>query len=71
MTGTSFGYADKLAYREDLGGSLGDAEFLEPKDRVDEKVQQLAALVRCSPGGTCNDGSCTLIFLKFKHTTFY
>lgn len=41
-----FGYADKLTYREDLGGGLGDPEVFEPKDAVESKVEQLAALVR-------------------------
>ena len=41
-----FGYADKLSHREDLGGSLGDAEHVEPLLSVESKVQQLAKLVR-------------------------
>lgn len=42
----TFGYADKLAYREDLGGSLGDPELEEPKASLEAKVEQLATLVR-------------------------
>lgn len=41
-----FGYADKLTYREDLGGSLGDPELTEAKDAIEAKVEHLAALVR-------------------------
>lgn len=47
----TFGYADKLTYREDLGGSLGDPEYTESEKEIEAKVQQLAALVRTALEG--------------------
>jgi hypothetical protein len=42
----TFGYADKLSYREDLGGSLGDPEYTDSEEELQIKIEQLAALVR-------------------------
>lgn len=41
----SLGYAEKLSFREDLGGRLGDPELHEPAEAVEEKVAELARLV--------------------------
>lgn len=37
--------ADKLAYREDLGGSLGDEELEESVEELASKIEQLKQLV--------------------------
>ena len=42
----SLGYAEKLTFREDLGGQLGAPEFFDSPEEVDAKVSQLAALVQ-------------------------
>lgn len=41
--------ADKLAYREDLGGSLGDEELEESPEAQTEKIRLLRRLVRLHP----------------------
>jgi len=41
----SLGYAEKLSFREDLGGRLGDPELEEPAEAVEGKVSELARLV--------------------------
>ena len=41
----SLGYAEKLSFRADLGGQLGDPELKEAAEAVAGKVQQLAAWV--------------------------
>jgi len=43
-----FGYADKLAYREDLGGSLGDEELEESPEAQTEKIRLLRRLIQSS-----------------------
>ena len=43
----SLGYAEKLSYREDLGGQLGDPELSEEStEALDSKIRQLADWVR-------------------------
>jgi mono-ADP-ribosyltransferase sirtuin 6 len=42
----SLGYAEKLSYREDLGGQLGAAELFDSPEEVAAKVERLAELVR-------------------------
>lgn len=39
---------DRLSYREDLGGSLGEPELEDPEDALHVKVQQLRHLVQLS-----------------------
>lgn len=41
----SLGYAEKLSYREDLGGQLGAPEHFDEGGELEAKVQQLVALV--------------------------
>lgn len=41
----SLGYAERLSFREDLGGRLGDPEILEQAQEVLQKVEQLTDLV--------------------------
>jgi mono-ADP-ribosyltransferase sirtuin 6 len=41
----SLGYAERLSFREDLGGRLGDPELDEGAQDVVQKVQQLTELV--------------------------
>ena len=41
----SLGYADRLSYREDLGGRLGDIELHDSDEDVALKVAQLAEWV--------------------------
>lgn len=49
----SLGYAERLSFREDLGGRLGDPEILENSREVLKKLEQLTDLVglscRCYP----------------------
>jgi hypothetical protein len=42
----SLGYAERLSYREDLGGRLGAPEILEHAQEVLQKVEQFTDLVR-------------------------
>ncbi|KAL4445407.1 hypothetical protein ABPG77_011232 [Micractinium sp. CCAP 211/92] len=42
----SLGYAEKLSYREDLGGQLGAPELFDSPEEVAAKVERLAQLVR-------------------------
>jgi mono-ADP-ribosyltransferase sirtuin 6 len=42
----SLGYADRLSYREDLGGRLGAPELHEAPHVVLDRALQLAELVR-------------------------
>lgn len=44
----SLGYAEKLSYREDLGGQVGAPEYLDPPEEIERKVEKLAALVRAA-----------------------
>ena len=44
----SLSYADKLSYREDLGGSLGSPELFDSEDELRRKVKELAILVRAA-----------------------
>lgn len=41
----SLGYAEKLSYREDLGGQLGAPELFDSPKEVEAKAEQLAELV--------------------------
>ena len=41
----SLGYAQKLSYREDLGGQVGARELLDSPSEAQDKIQQLAELV--------------------------
>lgn len=52
----SLGYAEKLSFREDLGGQLGAPELFDTAAEVEAKVERLAELVRggkqgIRPGG--------------------
>lgn len=42
----SLGYAEKLSYREDLGGQLGAPELYDSPQEVEAKAERLAQLVR-------------------------
>jgi hypothetical protein len=42
----SLGYAERLSFREDVGGRLGDPEILEAAQEVLQKVEQFTDLVR-------------------------
>jgi len=44
----SLGYAERLSFREDLGGRLGDPEILENDQEVLQKVEELTDLVSSS-----------------------
>ena len=41
----SLGYAEKLSYRDDLGGQLGNPELSEDPAELERKVEQLVKLV--------------------------
>ena len=42
----SLGYAEKLSYREDLGGQLGAPEIYDDSNDLNAKIQQLTEWVR-------------------------
>lgn len=42
----SLGYAERLSFREDLGGRLGDPEVFDNRQEVLQKIEQLTDLVR-------------------------
>lgn len=42
----SLGYAEKLSYREDLGGQLGAPEFFDTPEELEAKIDRLAQLVQ-------------------------
>ncbi|GAB4818266.1 hypothetical protein N2152v2_005312 [Parachlorella kessleri] len=44
----SLGYAEKLSYREDLGGQLGAPELFDRGDLLESKIGQLVALASIS-----------------------
>lgn len=44
----SLGYAEKLSYRDDLGGKLGAPELFDSPAEVERKVTLLAELIKCS-----------------------
>lgn len=44
----SLGYAEKLSFREDLGGQLGAPELFDTLQDVQNKVAQLAEWVRAA-----------------------
>lgn len=46
----SLGYAEKLSYREDLGGQLGAPELFDSPEEVAAKVARLAQLVGVKGG---------------------
>ncbi len=41
----SLGYAEKLSFRDDLGGQLGSEELSESSDHLEQKIDQLVELV--------------------------
>ena len=41
----SLGYAERLSFREDLGGRLGDPEVFDSSQVVLQKIEQLTELV--------------------------
>lgn len=41
----SLGYAEKLSYREDLGGQLGAREHFETGSELKKKIDLLASMV--------------------------
>ena len=41
----SLGYAEKLTFRDDLGGQLGSEELTESPDSLKQKIDQLAEMV--------------------------
>ena len=41
----SLGYAERLSYRDDLGGQLGSEELSESPEGLEHKIDQLAAMV--------------------------
>ena len=43
----SLGYAEKLSYRDDLGGQLGAPEIFDEAETLAANAQQLADLVIC------------------------
>ena len=43
--GMSLGYAERLAYKDDLGGQLGAPELFDSGSDLEAKLQQLACLV--------------------------
>ena len=45
----SLGYAEKLSYREDLGGQLGSPELFDPQDDLRQKTAELVEMVRRPP----------------------
>lgn len=45
----SLGYAERLSYREDLGGQLGAPEYFDSPAELERKVGLLAQLVSESP----------------------
>lgn len=46
----SLGYAEKLTFRDDLGGQLGSEELGESPDSLMRKIDQLAEMVDILPG---------------------
>ena len=44
----SLGYAERLSWREDLGGQLGDPENFDEASRVHASIRELAQLVRAA-----------------------
>jgi mono-ADP-ribosyltransferase sirtuin 6 len=42
----SFGYADRLKQKKDVGGSLGSPEYHDELDDVASKMRRVATLVR-------------------------
>ena len=52
MAGTSLGYAERLSWRDDVGGTLGDPELSEPDaDDLERKIDRLAELFRDAKDG--------------------
>lgn len=45
LDGMSAGYADKLSYRDDLGGQLGAPELQDEDGVLDRKISELATMV--------------------------
>lgn len=51
----SVGYAERLSFREDLGGQLGDPELVETSpEALEDKIRQLAQWVSCCIPGWLN-----------------
>lgn len=44
----SLGYAEKLSYRDDLGGQLGSQELSEAQDDLTDKIDRLVSMVGAS-----------------------
>lgn len=44
----SLGYAERLSFREDLGGQLGDKEHLDPPAALEKKALELAEQIRAA-----------------------
>lgn len=63
-TDMSLGYADRLSYREDLGGRLGAPEVADPPHVALQKAEQLAELVRIK-----NHALCTPLHSSCMHGT--
>lgn len=59
MSGTSLGYAERLSWRDDVGGTLGDPELSEPDvNDLEGKIDRLAELFRdAKDGGHSTHGS--------------
>lgn len=53
----SLGYADRLSYRADLGGKLGQPEKAEQEQKVAAKALKLAELIRSSEHFVCFTGA--------------
>ena len=53
----SLGYAEKLSYREDLGGQLGAPELADSEAEVEAKLERLARLVRRAGWGPSPAGA--------------
>jgi mono-ADP-ribosyltransferase sirtuin 6 len=52
MSGTSLGYAERLSWRDDVGGTLGDPELSEPDaNDLEGKIDRLAELFRDAKDG--------------------
>jgi mono-ADP-ribosyltransferase sirtuin 6 len=56
----SLGYAEKLSYREDLGGQLGAPELHDSPEEVEANAELLAELVSWGPLVPCKCCLCWL-----------
>jgi mono-ADP-ribosyltransferase sirtuin 6 len=53
----SLGYAERLSWRDDLGGQLGDPELGEAAPDLTTKIDHLAQLIRGAPLEPTGDGT--------------